>query len=266
MIAAEQFRRRLMANNRMDIDCGYVTITVKLPYSSGPLRLTHGTFGVGKISAIYINNEVTPVTDVINVTSGTTIIRVHYRNLDKCDDMFANLRVITSTSYETVDIDVSMLNTSTATSFERMFSQDYGIVTGLSNLDISMATSLKDIFNNCRSDNEESVWSDIKNWNTSNVKDFSGAFKEIEYGEIRTDAKVDISGWDTSKAITMKEMFYDANINEIKMMGKTNPQADTTDMFYGLGGSGKFYYNPQYDYSHIIAQLPSTWTAIPVTQ
>lgn len=266
MIAAEQFRRRLMANNRMDIDCGYVTINVVTSYQSGQLRLTNGLFDIGKISSIYINDEVVPVTDAIDIGVYTTnVIRVHYRNLYKCDDMFANLRVITSTLYETVDVDVSMLNTAPSTSFERMFSQDYENVTGLSNLDTSNATSFKEIFESCRPRND-SMWLDIKNWNTSNVKDFSGAFKDAVYGRVPTKTIIDISGWDMSNAVTMKDMFLGANVKGIKMLGKINPQADVTNIFYGMANNGTFYYNEKYDYSQIIAQLPSTWTAIPVTQ
>lgn len=34
-------------------------------------------------------------------------------------------------------------------------------------------------------------------------------------------------------------------------------------MFAGITTTGTLSYNPAYDYSKIIAQLPSTWTAVP---
>jgi hypothetical protein len=36
-------------------------------------------------------------------------------------------------------------------------------------------------------------------------------------------------------------------------------------MFYGVASNGTFYYNSAYDYSKILAKLPSTWTKIPCT-
>ena len=35
-------------------------------------------------------------------------------------------------------------------------------------------------------------------------------------------------------------------------------------MFSNITTTGTFYYNGNYDYSKIIAVLPSTWTAVPI--
>jgi hypothetical protein len=37
-------------------------------------------------------------------------------------------------------------------------------------------------------------------------------------------------------------------------------------MFNGVPKNGTFYYDPAYDYSKIIAKLPTTWTAVPLTE
>ena len=51
---------------------------------------------------------------------------------------------------------------------------------------------------------------------------------------------------------------------EIKMGGDVSKVTDVFYIFSGIAKNGTFYYNSQYDYSKIIAELPSTWTAIPL--
>jgi hypothetical protein len=43
-----------------------------------------------------------------------------------------------------------------------------------------------------------------------------------------------------------------------------NSNLSNYSMFYNVTSEGTFYYNPQYDYSKVIAELPETWTAIPL--
>jgi hypothetical protein len=48
------------------------------------------------------------------------------------------------------------------------------------------------------------------------------------------------------------------------MGGDVSKVTNALDMFNGIKTTGTFYYNSQYDYSKIIAELPSTWTAVPM--
>jgi hypothetical protein len=60
-------------------------------------------------------------------------------------------------------------------------------------------------------------------------------------------------------------MFYGTvNLTKITMTGDTSNIIVYDNMFTGINPNGTFYYNPDYDYSKIIAVLPSTWTAVPL--
>lgn len=54
------------------------------------------------------------------------------------------------------------------------------------------------------------------------------------------------------------------SLTKVTMTGDVSKVYDTGSMFSGIETNGTFYYNPDYDYSKIIAQLPSTWTAVPL--
>jgi hypothetical protein len=63
----------------------------------------------------------------------------------------------------------------------------------------------------------------------------------------------------------MSRMFQKcSNLTEVKMSGDVSKVSTPYDMFDNVKSGGTFYYNPQYDYSKIIAVLPSTWTAVPM--
>jgi hypothetical protein len=51
-------------------------------------------------------------------------------------------------------------------------------------------------------------------------------------------------------------------LTEVKMMSDINTALSTVNMFININTTGVFYYNINYNYSRIIASLPSTWTAI----
>jgi hypothetical protein len=55
------------------------------------------------------------------------------------------------------------------------------------------------------------------------------------------------------------------NLTEIRMGGNPSSLTTVSYMFRGINTNGTFYYNVAYDYSKIIAELPSTWTAVPCT-
>lgn len=64
----------------------------------------------------------------------------------------------------------------------------------------------------------------------------------------------------------MSGMFeYCPNLTSVTMTGDVSNVAYVNGMFRSVTTEGTFYYNPQYDYSKIIAELPATWTAVPLT-
>jgi surface protein len=78
--------------------------------------------------------------------------------------------------------------------------------------------------------------------------------------------KADLTGYDLSNVTTMYEMFSSCILlEEVIMTSEISKDLDATQMFSRVKPNGTFYYNPNYDYSKIIAQLPSTWTAVPLT-
>lgn len=101
----------------------------------------------------------------------------------------------------------------------------------------------------------------IENWNTSNVKNMSTAFYFLRF--LTT---LDLTNWDLSNVIDASMMFGGCeSLNELKMGGPVNKDMLVEGMFGGITTNGTFYYNSLYDYSKILAELPSTWTAIPCT-
>jgi surface protein len=101
---------------------------------------------------------------------------------------------------------------------------------------------------------------DASNWDTSKVTDMSNMFKYCS-----NLTSLDLSNWDTSNVTDMNEMFNLCSaLTELKMGGDISKVTNVTSMFSNVFSTGTFYYNPQYDYSKIIAVLPSTWTAVPM--
>lgn len=127
----------------------------------------------------------------------------------------------------------------------------------LSGWDISNVTDIRGMFRGCKKLN---TIKGIENLNTSNVTEMRFVFANCEY--LR---KIDLSNWDTSKVTNMRNMFEQCTrLTELKMGGDVSNVTDVTEMFYLIKTTGTFYYNPQYDYSKIIAVLPPTWTAVPM--
>lgn len=69
----------------------------------------------------------------------------------------------------------------------------------------------------------------------------------------------DLRGWDLSKVTDMLGMFGSCyNLQTVYMDGEIGVRSSDDDMFKNITTEGTFYYNPAYDYSKIIAQLPAT--------
>lgn len=64
---------------------------------------------------------------------------------------------------------------------------------------------------------------------------------------------------DFSNIETMYSMFSGCNsLKSVTMLGPINPKVFVDNMFVSVPANGTFYYNPEYNYSKIIAKLPST--------
>jgi surface protein len=102
---------------------------------------------------------------------------------------------------------------------------------------------------------------DLSNWDTSKVTGMSSMF----YYCVNLTS-LDLSNWDTSKVTDMQRMFdWCTSLTEVRMGGNPSKVTNVNNMFKGITTTGTFYYNSAYDYSKIIAKLPSTWTAVPCT-
>ena len=127
----------------------------------------------------------------------------------------------------------------------------------LSGWDTSNVTNMSYMFYSCK--NITSV-DFLKNWNTSKVTDMLYMF-----GSCSKLTSIDLSNWDTSNVTNMSYMFSNCtNLTEVKMGGDVSNVTNMNGMFQYIETTGTFYYNPKYDYSKIIEQLPSTWTAVPM--
>lgn len=93
----------------------------------------------------------------------------------------------------------------------------------------------------------------IPHYNTSNVTNMRYMFYQCM--NLKT---ADLSGWDLSKVEDVANMFAMCNnLTSIKMTGDVSNITEVSN-FVSLSTSGTFYYNPAYDYSKIIAELPET--------
>lgn len=76
---------------------------------------------------------------------------------------------------------------------------------------------------------------------------------------------IDLSNFDTSKVENASGMFMNCvRLTSVKMTTGWDNLETAYRMFYGIQTSGIFYYNSKYDYSKIVAELPSTWTLVPI--
>ena len=132
----------------------------------------------------------------------------------------------------------------------------------LSSFDTSKVTTMGCMFEGCKS----LTSLDLSNFDTSSVTNMSNMFECCI-----SLTTLDLSSFDTSSVTDMSNMFYMESISgvrpsliSLKMMGDISNVLYVDDMFYYINTTGTFYYNSAYDYSKIIAALPSTWTAVNV--
>lgn len=113
---------------------------------------------------------------------------------------------------------------------------------------------------------------------------------DFEYMFYQSEIKdVDMSNWKHSPNARMKNMFSNSkvenvifgdisnvynmdsafiscrNLKSVTMTSPLHKNLSNYSMFSYVETEGTFYYNPEYDYSKIIEQLPATWTAVPLS-
>lgn len=146
-------------------------------------------------------------------------------------------------------------NVSNVTDFQEMFYQagNYDYSLDLSNWNFKEGALLEGMF-------KQSKFKDITLGDTSNVLRMGSMFSSCEAESITMTTGC-------ANGASMQWMFHTCqNIKSIKMLGDMSGADDVSMMFYGVTTEGTFYYNPAYDYSKIIAELPESWTAVPLTE
>ena len=145
---------------------------------------------------------------------------------------------------------------SNVTNMSNMFFYCYGLTSlDLSNWNTSNVTNMNSMFYGCAG----LTSLDLSNWNTSNVTNMNGMFYACE-----SLTSLDLSNWNTSNVTDMSHMFGVCDyLTEIKMGGDVSNVTNVENMFLFNYSNGTFYYNSAYDYSLILAQLPSRWTTVP---
>ena len=71
---------------------------------------------------------------------------------------------------------------------------------------------------------------------------------------------------DISNVYNMDSAFVGCkNLKSVTMTYPLTKLLSNYTMFHSVNTEGTFYYNPEYDYSMIIEQLPDTWKAVPLS-
>lgn len=196
----------------------------------------------------------------LDTSKVTTMNRMCFRMYNLEELCIKNLNIANVTDmmgafaylYLIKSIDISHLNTSKVTNFFGLFLKDYILeeVKGCKNLVTKACEDASAIFSGTKVKNV-----DTSNWDTSNVTTFNNAFCDSKI------EKLDLSHLDMSKATCYDCMFEACpNLTEVKL-GKINPEATITNIFNEVRTNGILYYDSKYDYSKIIAALPTDWTA-----
>ena len=155
-------------------------------------------------------------------------------------------------------LDISSFDTSNVTDMKEMFSVCGALPTfTFKNFDTTKVTTMKAMFYHCRCLSDD-VLNSLK-FNMASCSDISWMFYNA-YGI----QNYNLSNWNIQPGTNMANMFNGtAGIKTITF--KDNLEGcNVTDIFKGQTGQVTLSYNSAYNYSNIIAQLPTTWTAVPV--
>ena len=155
---------------------------------------------------------------------------------------------------------IPQMDTSNVTSMKDLFAACLNL-TSIPQLNTSKVTDTSGMFNSC------SKLTAIPQLDTSNVKTFGG--NSIGYGMFNDCQNLESVGvLDLSSATHLGYIFSNCyKLREVKFKGDPSKVTAYNSMFSGAGknveGGSILYYDSRYDYSNIINNLPSTWTAIP---
>lgn len=101
---------------------------------------------------------------------------------------------------------------------------------------------------------------DFSNANFSNV---TNMFTFWAYAQTTALKTVDYTGLDLSKVENMRAMFYQCpGLTTVRFNSNIDKVNNVINLFVNTTTTGTLYYPSKYDYSKIINELPSTWTAI----
>ena len=231
--------------------------TLKTIENFTPLYISHMFNGCSSLTSIngIENWDVSKVTNMYRLfydCSSLTSLDLSNWDTSSVTDMgylFYKCSSLTS-------IDLSNWDTSKVTDLQYTFRYCSSLtsINGIENWDTSKVTNMQYLFGSC----SKLTSLDLSSWDVSNVSSISYMF----FG-CSSLTSIDLSNWDTSKVTNMGYLFQNCGkLNEIKMGGDVSNVTSLKYMFSGIFTTGTFYYPAQYDYSKIIAQLPSTWTAV----
>ena len=145
---------------------------------------------------------------------------------------------------------IPQIDTSNVTNMENMFYECRSLQS-IPQLNTSKVTNMREMFYGC------SILTSIPQLDTSKVTNMWNMFRGCS--SLQTIPQLDIS-----KVTNIVGAFYDCNnLIELKFKGKPTSSLSVGNTFSYVGENGILYYDSRYDYSKIINDLPSTWTAVP---
>lgn len=151
-------------------------------------------------------------------------------------------------------LDISMLNTSSVLTTEYMC---YGCINlisiNMSNNNFNSVTSMEAMFSKC----SNLIYMDTVHMTTSeNLTNLFAMFNECLLLN-----NLYLGNIDTTNVTNMQYMFsYCQKLEKVMFYSPIDNVQEIHGMFYGITTNGTLYYNSLYDYSKMIAELPSTWT------
>lgn len=234
MIATDMFRRRLMGAEGGD--SGYITAVFDVLDISGPTQIlgisySKDRYDLRQIKSMKIDGiDVEPVHEYQFSTTGLhTVVLTMVRKFTDMEILFIGCTYLDSVDLRNVDTSnvINMIAPFTGkTSADKVNLRE---ILGLDTISYRNVELMRSFFG----------WCDIT---------------ELDFGR-----------QDLSSVTDMTALVGSAQqLTSLKILGPVNPEAVVTDMFRFVRTAGTFYYNPAYNYQHIIAQLPATWMAVPV--
>lgn len=161
--------------------------------------------------------------------------------------------------WQLTELDISSFNTSNVTNMNGMFQECTRLkqIIGIENLDVRKVTNMSEMFMDCI-DWTANYTLDLSNWKTDSLTNIYAMFMHCRANHIKFGGNLD-------KVMTIQYAFYDNDsIESITLLGKAPQCSIPAETFGGKTDTGILYFNGDYDYSTLIAALPSGWTAVAI--